>query len=78
MCELIVMKHKRYVRVDLAKARKLFSEHDVLFAGYFPRGTISSPDCQCDHNGFVSLFFKTDLEDGDIKKHINSMLKDGC
>ena len=68
------MEHKRCVRVDLAKARGLFSEHDTLFAGYFPGGTISRPDCRCDHNGFVSLFFKTNLENHDIKKYINSML----
>lgn len=72
------MEHKRSIRVDLGKARKLFSEHDNSFAGYFPGGSVSCPDCRCNHNGFVTLFFKTYLEDEDIEKYINSMLKDGA
>lgn len=72
------MEHKRYVKVYIAKAGKQFSEYDTSFAGYFPGGTISSPNCRCESNGFAILSFKTYLKDTDIEKYINSMLKDGA
>lgn len=72
------MEHKRNVKVYIAKAGKLFSEYDISFAAYLPGGSISCPNCRCDHNGFAILSFKTYLKDKDIEKYINSMLQDGA
>ena len=35
--------HTRLVRVDIAMAKKQFTSGDTFYAGYFPKGSISSP-----------------------------------
>lgn len=70
--------HTRLVRVDIAMAKKQFTSGDTFYAGYFPNGSISSPRCICDENGFVILTFKTDLDDKEIERIINSLLINGA